>query len=220
MTPNINTNGYEIHRSIITHELESLRTEANRVATQAGKACVRHLRAASDLFDRLSTSEKMLSLIPKGMQPVRSILFDKTESENWPVLWHQDLTIAVAEEKDIPGYGPWSYKDGSPHVQPPHSLLKNIITIRLHLDNTPSTNGALRVLPNSHNQGIINTETLNQLNKDEAITCECSAGDVLLMSPLILHSSRRSTTPSRRRVIHFEYAQHHDLNSRLQWHEH
>ena len=154
------------------------------------------------------------------MRPVRSILFDKTETENWPVLWHQDLTIAVAEEKDIPDYGPWSNKDDSPHVQPPVSLLEKMVTIRLHLDDTPATNGALRVIPRSHNQGKISTNALNKFNKDKAITCECLAGDVLLMSPLILHSSQRSTTPSRRRVIHFEYAHHRDLDPDLQWYEH
>ena len=221
MASNIKTHGYEIHRSIAnSYELAQLRLEADRVASQAGKACVRHLRAISSIFNTLSTSEKILSLIPQGMRPVRSILFDKTETENWPVLWHQDLTISVTEEHDIPGYGPWSYKDGSPHVQPPISLLENMLTIRLHLDDTPSNNGALRILPKSHQQGKISTEILNEYNKDEAVTCECSAGDALLMSPLILHSSRRSTKPSRRRVIHFEYAYYSDLDSKLQWYEH
>jgi len=221
MTTNVKTDGYEIHRSILSpSEIKHLRLEADRVAIQAGKACVRHLREASNLFDTLSMSDKLLSLIPPGMRPVRSILFDKTETENWPVLWHQDLTIAVTQEQSVPGYKPWSHKDGSPHVQPPVSLLESMVTIRLHLDDTPSTNGALRVLPKSHLQGKISTKALSEYDKNEAITCECAAGDALLMSPLILHSSRRSTSPSRRRVIHFEYAQHHDLDSRLQWHEH
>jgi len=217
---NIKSDGYEIHQSIVDQdELAYLRLEADRAASEAGKACVRHLRSSSDIFDSLSTSEKLLSLIPKGMRPVRSILFDKTESQNWPVPWHQDLTIAVAEEKQIIGYGPWSHKDGSPHVQPPVSLLESMVTIRLHLDDTPAANGALLVLPESHNKGKIDTEALRNYDKIKAVTCECSAGDILLMSPLILHSSRRSEAPSRRRIVHIEYAHHKLLDSNLNWHE-
>ncbi len=220
MSPNIISDGYEIHRKVICHDrLEILRQEADRVADQAGKACVRHLRSHSTLFDSLSTSEELLSLLPKGMHPVRSILFDKTESENWPVPWHQDLTIAVVAEKQIEGYRPWSHKDSSPHVQPPVSLLESMITIRLHLDETTATNGALRVIPQSHNKGKLSTLALRDYNKEEAITCTCSPGDALLMSPLILHSSSRSKHPNRRRVIHFEYAHQEYLDENLQWHE-
>ena len=146
-------------------------------------------------------------------------MFDKTASENWPVAWHQDLTIAVAEEKPVVGYGPWSFKDGSPHVQAPDSLLERMVTIRLHLDDTPARNGALCVIPQSQKHGKIASSAVASLDKTENVICECAAGDVLLISPLILHSSRRSESPTRRRVLHFEYARDEDLDSKLQWSE-
>jgi len=220
MRPSLETDGYEIHRALLGDaEVAELRREADAVAAAAGSACVRHLRDRSSTFNSLSVSEGLLSLIPPGLRPVRSILFDKTKSENWPVLWHQDLTIAVAEERQIPGYGPWSHKDGSPHVQPPVSLLESMVTIRLHLDETSASNGALRVIPGTHRIGRIGTDVLRDFDKDRAVTCECRSGDALLMSPLILHSSRRSESPVRRRVIHFEYARDADLDARLRWFE-
>ena len=220
MRPSLATDGYEIHRAVLSDpEVAQLRKEAEAVATAAGSACVRHLRERSSIFDSLSVSPALLSLIPVGLRPVRSILFDKTESENWPVLWHQDLTIAVAEERELPGYRPWSHKDGSPHVQPPVSLLEGMVTIRLHLDETSATNGALRVIPGSHRNGRIAGDRLRDFDKDGAVTCECSPGDALLMAPLILHSSRRSESPARRRVIHFEYAHDADLDPSLRWFE-
>lgn len=220
MCPSLATDGYEIHRAVLSDaEVAVLRREADAVADAAGSACVRHLRERSSTFDALSFAERLLSLIPAGLRPVRSILFDKTESENWPVLWHQDLTIAVAEERELRGYGPWSHKDGSPHVQPPVSLLEGMVTIRLHLDETSATNGALRVIPGSHRNGRIDANRLRDFGKDGAVTCECSPGDALLMSPLILHSSRRSEWPARRRVIHFEYARDADLDPSLRWFE-
>jgi len=192
--------------------------EADRVAVREGSACVRHLRSKSRLFDELATDPVLLALLPEGMVPVRSILFDKTPDENWPVAWHQDLTITTAEQKDTPGYGPWSFKDGAPHVQPPVELLEGMVTIRLHLDDTPASNGALMVVPGSHRHGKIPGTAVSDHVRDP-VTCECLAGDVLLMSPLILHSSKRSSEPRRRRIIHFEYARQDDLAPNLRWHE-
>ncbi len=65
----------------------------------------------------LARSAKILDLLTgiTGSKPlpVRSIFFDKTPEANWLISWHQDLTIAVKERRDLPGYGPWSEKEGS-----------------------------------------------------------------------------------------------------------
>jgi ectoine hydroxylase-related dioxygenase (phytanoyl-CoA dioxygenase family) len=164
-----------------------------------------------------------MSLLPAEMIPVRSILFDKNEKQNWPVAWHQDVTISVKEKVELGRYGPWSIKDEVPHVQPPLELLENMVTIRLHLDNTPSKNGALRVIPKSHLLGKLPSSEITEHVLTQEVICECSAGDVLLMKPLILHSSRRSEflagKATRRRVIHIEYALASDLHPSLQWAE-
>jgi hypothetical protein len=211
--------GYGIIPSVFSAgEIADFRLEADRVAEAAGSACVRHLRARSPLFHDLATSPRLLALIPAGLIPVRSILFDKTPEENWPVAWHQDLTITVAEKVEAPGYGPWSFKDGSPHVQPPVQLLSNMATIRIHLDDTPAENGALMVAPGSHRSGRIPPGEI-AAHTGSPVTCGCGRGDVLLMSPLILHASRRSVFPQRRRVVHFEYAKEGDLAEGLRWYE-
>lgn len=217
---NFNTQGFEIIRGVFTEtELTTLRREADRVAHSQNSACVRHLREKSQELDRLATSSRLHDLLPKNVFPVRSILFDKTSTENWPVTWHQDLTITVEEKIEVEGYGPWSNKQGSIHVQPPESLLRQMVTIRIHLDETPQTNGALRVIPGSHLHGKIGSkEVLSHVDKSELI-CECNAGDVLLMSPLLLHASKRSELPKRRRIIHFEYAPIDCLDEKLTWHE-
>jgi hypothetical protein len=62
-------------------------------------------------------------------------------------------------------------------------------------------------------------EQLSPLIDDTHIVAECSPGDVLLMSPLILHSSRKSTIPNRRRILHFEYAKRTKLDPQLTWFE-
>src|SRR3954464_6237384 len=71
---------------------------------------------------------------------VRGILFDKTADANWLAPWHQDLSIAVKHRIDLPAFGPWSVKAGVVHVQPPLELLRQMLTIRLHLDDCDEQN--------------------------------------------------------------------------------
>lgn len=67
--------------------------------------------------------------------------------------WHQDLTIAVQERLDVPGYGPWTVKAGVTHVQPPVAVLERMVAVRLHLDDCGAENGPVRVLRGSHRLG-------------------------------------------------------------------
>ncbi len=212
--------GYKVIKSVVSEaQVSRLRVEADRVAKVAGSVCVRHLRSKSEIFSDLALSDELKALLPSGsMRPVRTILFDKTPERNWPVSWHQDLTIAVKEKVEVSGYGPWSFKDGFPHVQPPVELLEGMVTIRIHLDDASSENGALKVIESSHLLGKLSScEVLEKVS--EEVVCECEAGDVLMMKPLALHASSRSVVPSRRRILHFEYARSEDLDDALEWAE-
>jgi ectoine hydroxylase-related dioxygenase (phytanoyl-CoA dioxygenase family) len=138
---------------------------------------------------------------------VRSTLFDKTGGANWKVPWHQDVTIAVRDRAELEGFGPWSVKEGVLHVQPPTEVLEQMVTIRVHLDACPASNGALRVMPQTHRLGRINqNDAPAHVIEPEAICCEAAAGEALVMRPLLLHASSAATRPSHRRVLHFDYA--------------
>lgn len=150
---------------------------------------------------------------------VRGILFDKTPAANWKVAWHQDLSIAVNERIDSPGFGPWSVKAGVPHVQPPASVLQEMLTVRIHLDDCGEGNGPLKVLPGSHTHGVLRPERVEQMRESATVTlCTVKKGGVLLMRPLILHASSTASVPGRRRVIHVEFASG-DLPGGLRWYE-
>lgn len=171
----------------------------------------------------LARSPRVLDLIKPHCEnepfPVRAIGFDKSPSANWLVAWHQDLTIAVRERTDVDGFGPWSEKSGIPHVQPPAELLARMITVRIHLDDANEGNGALRVLPGSHNQGRLNAETIREMRTTiPEHLCAAKTGDVLLMRPMILHASIRSTVPAHRRILHIEFADV-ALPGGLKWNE-
>lgn len=157
--------------------------------------------------------------LPGQPVPVRGIYFDKRPQTNWLVAWHQDLTLALKDRIDLPGWGPWSVKEGVPHVQPPFACLERMLTARLHLDDADEGNGALRVLPGTHRLGRLDASAIQHCRETHAeVLCRARAGDVLLMRPLLLHASSRSFSECRRRVLHVEFAGF-ELPSPLKWNE-
>lgn len=159
------------------------------------------------------------TVLGPGAFAVRAILFDKTPAANWKAPWHQDLTIAVRQRLDAPGYGPWSVKEGIQHVQPPVVVLEAMLTVRLHLDSCGPGNGPIRMLPGSHRSGKLTPSAIDVWRSQVAsIKLPCPAGGLVLMRPLIVHSSSPATHPSHRRVIHLEYAAR-DLPDGLDWYE-
>lgn len=147
----------------------------------------------------------------------KAIYFDKPAASNWFVSYHQDLSISVNQKAAIPEYSNWTQKLDIIGVQPPLKILEKTLTIRIHLDNTTSGNGALRVIPNSHNKGIYRPETINWDIEKEVI-CDVAKGGVFLMKPLLLHSSKKTTNNQRRRVIHLEFNTE-QLATPLEWAE-
>lgn len=171
----------------------------------------------------LACSDTLLTLVrphlPTEPLPVRALFFDKSPEANWLVTWHQDLTLALRNRAEVAGFGPWSVKDGVPHVQPPVELLERMLAVRLHLDDADETNGALRVLPGSHRMGRLSATRIQELRGEQPdALCAVAAGDALLMRPLLLHASSRSSSARHRRVLHIEYAAF-SLPEGLNWHE-
>lgn len=161
-----------------------------------------------ELWPQLHTAalrELLGQLYPKGCQLVKSIYFDKPAGSNWLVAWHQDLMINVDQRTNAHGFGPWTSKAKGVSVQPPVAVLENISTIRIHLDDCDATNGALKVVPGSHHRGVITAGQIANLTP-AATSCSVPAGGAMLMKPLLLHASNRSTSARPRRVIHLEFA--------------
>ena len=211
--------GFEVFKGVPKpDEIDELRVVVDELAMTENKACVRGISAKSGRIMELAESNALRQFLPSDYLLVRSILFDKTAEQNWPVLWHQDLSIAVMERKEVVGYGPWSVKDGVVHVQPPSEVLQQMVTLRLHLDFTPESNGALRVMKRTHKAGKMEMAAVAEaVECGEEVVCACEPGDTLKMSPLILHASRRSEQPGRRRILHFEYSHKDSLHPELRW---
>jgi hypothetical protein len=148
---------------------------------------------------------------------VKSIYFDKPPSSNWYVAYHQDLTISVDKKLEVKGFEFWTKKQNQFAVQPPLEILQNIVTVRIHLDETDENNGALKVFAKSHLNGVCRPEVMDRSIGQE-VNCNVCEGGIMIMKPLLMHGSGRTTNNKQRRVIHIEFSDV-ELPKELSWAE-
>ncbi|SHF87697.1 Phytanoyl-CoA dioxygenase (PhyH) [Chryseobacterium arachidis] len=85
------------------------------------------------------------------------------------------------------------------------------------MDDTDENNRALKVVPKSHSKGIYRPETIDWTVETEEI-CSVEKGGIMIMKPLLLHGSNRTTNGKKRRVIHIEFSDL-ELPEELNWSE-
>lgn len=218
LATHLDTHGFAIVPSVLDAAACNALASSLGDANGAGTRGMLHRQEVAALAQSV-LADLVRRHLPDAPIPVRGIYFDKRAETNWLVAWHQDLTLALKEQSETAGFGPWSVKEGVPHVQPPMKLLEQMLTARLHLDDTDADNGALRILSGTHRLGRLHAEAIQNCREThDEILCEAKAGDVLLMRPLLLHASSRSSSPRRRRVLHIEFAGF-ALPKPLEWHE-
>jgi ectoine hydroxylase-related dioxygenase (phytanoyl-CoA dioxygenase family) len=212
--------GYALADLVLAdHQCDQIARSLPTVA--AGRGGVRNLIAhptVRRLLEHKALGRYLWSVIGRDLVAVRATLFDKTSEGNWRVQWHQDRAIAVKEHLDVAGYGPWSTKSGTLHVEPPAEVLSQMLAVRIHLDVCGSENGPLRVIPGTHLLGKLPDARVAQLVADrEMVELHVPQGAMILMRPLLVHSSSPARETTHRRVLHVEFAPPEAI-SPLQWH--
>lgn len=204
--------GFEILEDLVAPDVvQSLLAELMQLKLEPLRGGIRRIEQRVPQVAALANSSSLISVARKYLsgQPelVRAIYFDKSPDNNWLVTWHQDRTVAVSNQFEADGWGPWSIKSGAWHVQPPIDVLKEMVTIRIHLDDATVSNGCLNIISGSHTLGILTVEEVQvKVHQEQAVYCEVPAGGVVIMRPHILHSSGKSVSSIPRRILHFEYS--------------
>jgi hypothetical protein len=148
---------------------------------------------------------------------VRALYFDKPPDGTWALPWHKDLTVAVRDNR-LPSlaFTKPTRKAGVPHAEAPQEILDRMVTARIHLDGVTEENGPLQVLPGSHRSG-----KALRLEGATPRRMLVERGDVLLIRPLVAHSSGRSHPGTRRhrRVVHLEFAASEFLPDGYEWYD-
>jgi len=143
-------------------------------------------------------------LLGTGSRLVTGLYFDKAWTAQ-PVGPHQDLFVPVNGRIDDPAFLRWSARGGYHYVSPPDWVLRESLVLRLHLDPCPGGMGEVSVWPSTHQQRWSKAQ-VDQLYLQPRTACSAEAGDVLAMSPLLLHCSEPATREGQRRVVHLVYS--------------
>jgi ectoine hydroxylase-related dioxygenase (phytanoyl-CoA dioxygenase family) len=213
--------GYSITEPIIGAEQCALLAVAVTALSESG-AGTRSLLAlpwCRDFAMVLLRHPVLRPFLPPAAVAVQCTYFEKTPQKNWLVPMHQDLSIPVAQRVEHPQLMGWSEKEGAIFVQPPASVLENILAVRVHLDACGAEDGALRVVPQSHRAGRHDEVTVQAMRQSRGeVLCCVPQGAALLLSPLLLHASSKGTSGKPRRVLHFLFARP-ALPFGLRWHD-
>lgn len=146
------------------------------------------------------------SIVGRELVALKATLFDRTPEANWRLQWHQDREIAIRERMHVAGYGPWSTKAGVPHVEPPDSVLQQMLAVRIYLDDSGPENGPLAVIPGSHDRGKLSEPDLERLVASSTpVDVHARKGSLVVMRPLLVHCSRPWRSGEHQRVIHVEF---------------
>ena len=204
-------NGVAIVPSALgAREVARLKDWLENAALRRSRAGARHILSESTV-NALANDPRLTELAAATLggeaRAFRATLFDKSPTANWLVMWHQDTALPLREKHDTPGWGPWSLKEGILYAHAPASALEEIVAIRVHLDDSTSLNGPLRVLPGTHTLGVLDDDRIQDFAVEiEPQECTVGAGGVIVMRPLVVHASSKSQSESPRRVLHLEYA--------------
>lgn len=203
--------GFAVLPALFSHEyLDQLLQDIDESAPRRSRAGVRHalslpaVAAAAREPQMLEVAREVLG--PQAF-PFRATLFDKSSNANWLVVWHQDTALPLRERIDLPGWGPWSIKDGIDYAHAPAAALGQVLALRISCDDSTMENGPLRVLPGTHTLGVLTDDSIHDLSAQIApVDCVVPKGGVVAMRPLVVHASSKSQNEMSRRVLHIEYA--------------
>ena len=88
--------------------------------------------------------------------------------------------------------------------KPAQSLLVSAIKHDEFIKMPPKEKLPERVIAGSHRNGTLSTDQMESVRENHPeMTCLVRRGGVLVMRPLLLHASSKSTTTAPRRVLHF-----------------
>lgn len=173
---------------------------------RAGTRKLLDLLWCQELARRLAREPRLSAVLPADAHAVQCTLFEKVLDKNWFVALHQDLSIPVAERIDSEQCTGWSAKEGDLFVQPPISVLEDLVAVRVHFDDCDERNGALRVVPGSHRlDRLSSAQALNARAVRGERIVPVPGGGVMVMRPLLLHASSKATADLPRRVLHFVF---------------
>lgn len=207
----------DVCRDVFEDDSDNVRARSSRGHVYAARNLIETVPDVSTVWQSAALLRFLREQLGDEVGLVRALFFDKPPDRTWVLAWHKDTSIAVKDNSiESSSFSLPTVKAGVPHVIACDEVLRQMLTLRIHLDEVTEENGPLRVIPGSH----VSSDT-EGVGIDAAVDVHAAAGDVLAMRPLITHSSGSSTpeTKRHRRILHLEFAASPRLPDGMQWHD-
>ena len=166
-------------------ECDAIVAQIRRGVDSRGRAGARHLMGIAGV-PALASDQRLIELAAEflGNRPIpyRATLFEKSGKANWLVVWHQDTALPLTSHIESTEWGPWSVKAGVLYAHAPAWALERVVALRVHLDPSIRENGPLRVVPGSHQYGVLPDEEVFAIGRrDASVDCLVGRGGVVAM---------------------------------------
>lgn len=198
-------------------ESQSIRARSSHGHVYAARNLIGLIPEVTTVWQMDPILSKLHLVLGDGFGLVRALFFDKPPERTWNLPWHKDTAIAVKDNSiKSSKFSRPTIKAGVPHVIASDEILRQMLTLRIHLDEVTDENGPLQVIPGSH----VASDSIG-LGLDHAVSIHADIGEVLAMRPLISHASGSSLegTLRHRRILHLEFSSANTLTDGYQWHD-
>jgi hypothetical protein len=119
----------------------------------------------------------------------------KTETEPRRCPAHY-TALPLTEKIETPTWSPWSTKDGVNYAHATREALEQIPALRIHLDDSTSTNGPLRVITRTHCKGVLTDSEIQERKRSHRNhVAGCSSALDTCCDSRIIESSKRLPAP-------------------------
>lgn len=167
------------------------------------------LAASAELADLLveaGITDLAATALGKPAFPIDATFLDKRSDANWAVPAHQDVIVPIPVGAPADAVRNRRERCGVRYGEPADLVLQELVALRVHFDDASVESGGIAIVEGSHARGRIADAEIRKIPLDSFRQYDCRSGDVLLMKPLVVHRSGRSTRAVRRRVLQVLYA--------------
>ena len=199
--------GYaRVQQVLADNEMSTLSSVLAEVPSNAGgkRWAGRDLASLLQSLPMHSLVREISALLPDSVV-LRIVAFKKDAGANWFVPAHQDRSIPIPSATLPPGFSRATRKGDGWQAEAPIEVLQAMRNVRVFIDNATEDDGPLEVIPGSHRLGRIEQADIPGFGAgSDWHPLTGKAGEVAVLSPLLLHRSARAATPLGRRVLQLE----------------
>lgn len=103
-------------------DMDRIIAEIEQCSPTRSRAGVRHalrLDPVAKIAHHQDLLDVVHGVLGAAAFPFHATLFEKSSNTNWLVVWHQDTALPLRGKSLVPGWGPWSVKDGVEYAHAP-----------------------------------------------------------------------------------------------------